>query len=464
MIQYQSQRTVRKNRVFPLLVICLLFAATNLGLVNRFLGIRASDGGNILGVRDILVGLILFVGLLRMLHVNKNTVLTNKLSKITLFIVFLTPIATAVGLFFDGSPLLVVRDMVMMFGWLLALVIASNLRDRDSITSSINAVIIIGVLVAIGVFIETWTFGRVLVVTPLTEIGYSGRSTPSGFPVMMVSSSLLFVYYLLDQSTSRGKNLLRLFGWMIILVASLLTQSRTLLVAIVVSTLILLVLSALFSVQKINWKKTVPLFIFFPVGFLMASTLGNRFIRSDFSDYFSSRYEVLTGVETLVDYSNKDTRRAEIELGMKRFIETPIVGVGLGSKYRAATLSVYNKADPAITIHNAFAFFLFRYGIAGLIAFLLLIFYVFQSLYFAFRSDSIFSLERIGLCIGLVNLFACAVFGNVFGTTYGVPQSMIILGLLIACEEFGAEEESRTKRGEMGIENNYRSKRIRKNW
>ena len=66
----------------------------------------------------------------------------------------------------------------------------------------------------------------------------------------------------------------------------------------------------------------------------------------------------------------------------------------------------------------------------------MLIYYVFRSLSRALKDkSSCISALGVGLSVGMVNLFTCAIFGNVFGTTYGVPQAMTALGCLAAYEQ-----------------------------
>lgn len=456
------------QRLFVFLVMCLLIASANLGLVNNVLAIKASHGGNLFGVRDVLIVVVLAVGTLRASS-RRGQTLVNPLSRLVLLIVLLTPLAMLIGLSNNGQLLSVSREGFMMMGWLLAAVLAANLRDKKTLSIVVNAMIGIGLLVAVGVFVEAGSFGQIRVVTPADVVSISRRSTPSGWPFMMISSSLAQVLFLMQSKSSTKNRLYWLLCWVVIMIASLLTQSRTFVVGIAVSTVVFLIFSLQARSYKIELARIVPFLAVIPIAMVITFTIGNLLIRPDFTDYFVTRYSVLEDLNSMIEYSERDTRRAEIEIGFERYKESPWFGVGLGTTYREAVFSTFDRADPATTIHNIFAFFLFRYGPLGLVVFLLLIYRVLQSLSTALRDTSSgISVLGVGLSVGIVNLFACAVFGNVFGTTYGIPQSMTALGCLIAYERIrdsqrdGDGEFYRTRRS--GSPAKFRSYTNRSSW
>jgi hypothetical protein len=425
--------------LFLVSVVFLLIASANLGLVNSHFGIKASDGGNLLGIRDVLMVAVLAIGLVQVSH-PRRAVVQNPLSLLTLLIVVLTPFAMIVGLFHEGPLLAVARDGFMMLGWLLVVVIAANLLNRQSLRVVCTAMLLIGLAVALGVFVEAASAGTIRVVTPRNDVATLGRSTPSGWPMMMLSSSLALVLILTEQKAPVRATAFRLVTWVVVVIASLLTQSRTLLVGIGVSTIAFLFLLLKNSPVRAKWIRLLLLLVGIPVAVSAALILGNQFIRPDFSEAFVSRYSVLRSLDSLVEYSGEDARRAEVAVGFERYVESPWVGVGLGSEYRDF-IPGYDELLPRQLIHNVLAFFLYRYGPVGLIAFLLLACRVFVSLDRALRDrKSGLGPLGAGLAVGIINLLVCAFFGNVFATTYGAPQAMAAVGGLVAYEHLRAAQ------------------------
>lgn len=420
--------------MFTYLVISLLVLSSNLGLVNNIISIQASDGGNLVGLRDVVILLVLLVGILRLPRQGR-TASGNRLAQISLVVVLLTPVAALVGLLFGGGPLSVARESVTMCGWLLAFVLGTNLRSRQSLQLVVKAMVIIGLLVAIGVFVEAVSIGEIRLVTPADEVASTGRSTPSGWPVMMLSASLALVYFFYDCKASGKSRWFYFTTWVLILVASFLTLSRTLIVGLAASSVMLLIFILFSNRHFVRWPRVLLVLALIPTTLSITFLFGERIIRTDFTDYFVARYSVFASMNAAIEYSQEDTRRAELELGLQRFLASPVHGVGLGSQYREAALGSYGKGDPATFIHNIFGFFLFRYGPLGLLLFLMLILGVLRSLHLALRDTSELAPMGVGLAVGMVNLLAGALFGNVFATSYGAPIAMAALGCLVAYEE-----------------------------
>lgn len=429
--------TIRTSEtLFVTLVILLLVASSNVGLVNVKIAIKARDGGNLLGIRDALLALVTFGGMAGVLKQSK-TALHNPLSKITFLVAGLTPIAALVGILYDGQVMTVARDSVTMMGWVMAYVVGTHLKTESALRRVYNAILWLGLLVALGVFIEAATLGHTRVVTPADVVTATGRSTPSGWPLMMMCAALVMTRLLLHRGavTSLKYAFIDLFYLLIILVASLLTQSRTLLIGLATGFAVFLLMAMITRKRSVRRTGLILVLALIPFVTGMTLLLGERLIRTDFTDVFITRYSVLGSVDSLLQYSEEDTRRAEIELGLNRYAKSPLLGLGLGSPYREEMRLFFGQEDPAILVHNVFAFFLFRYGPIGLLLFSLLCVRFVISLYRAFHDATDRALYGIGLATGLINLVACSFFGSVFSSTYGVPVAMICAGTLIAYEE-----------------------------
>ncbi len=267
---------------------------------------------------------------------------------------------------------------------------------------------------------------------------------------MMLSASIAMTRLLLNQAAFSKGDLRDLLFLVIIFVASLLTQSRTLLVGLAGGFIAFILIAMVTKKQRLRMTGLGLILAAIPIIVGATFLVGERLIRTDFTDQFMARYSVLESVNSLVEYSKEDTRRTEVELGFKRYVSSPLLGLGLGSPYREQiyiSFEDFQEEDSAILVHNVFAFFLFRYGPLGLFLFSLLCVRFIWSLFQAFHDTTNCSAYGIGLSIGLVNLVMCSFFGSVFSSTYGVPVTMICIGTLIAYEEGRARTEGISREG-----------------
>jgi O-antigen ligase len=431
-------RLLRAESNYLRLVICLLVASSNLFLVNNVAALRNSAGENLVGIRDVLMALVIIKGL----HWRDGRLAgpwSSPYAILCLCVAVLTPLAAVVGLFSGGQTIDVAREGVTMSGWCLPLAIAPNLKSERALTTLANTVVVLSVLISLAVFFEAFTGMSVRIVTPVPIEAASIRSTPSCWPLMMLGASILLVR--VGRKGGRGKELQALL-WSVVVVASLLTQSRTLLVGLCVSTAAYLLLS---PKRTIAGPWIVGLLAVVPITAPVVMAIGSTFIRYDFESYFTARYGVLSGVDSAVEYSEQDTRRLESDMAIPAFLNSPLVGVGLGAPYRDAIfvrgvpLSEQHE-DPSLLAHNIYVHFAVKYGLPGLLVYLIFNCVVFRSVYRAARIRLPIGGVGLGFSVGLVNLLACAWFGNVFGQTYMVQAAMIVLAGLIACERMGRTE------------------------
>jgi len=433
-----TRRQETSGGVYLYLVIALLVASSNLGLVNNVLAIKTGAGENLVGMRDILVGCLIVLGLRA--RGRFKTIENGALAGVIRIILWMTPLAALVGLISGGEPLSVAREFVMMLSWSLAIIVARRLQTPKQLRLVVNAFVVVALCLSIGVFVEAVTAMRLRVVTPTATDGV--RSTPSGWPIMMIGESLLFVHLLLETRTSAVTYALRGTAWLAIAVASLLTQSRTLVVGVLGSSLVFLLVGATKALGRIRFSRLAFICALSvgAVSFNMA--LGARFIRADFAKYYTTRYSVIGSLDSAVEYSNVDGRLEEAELAVPTILRSPILGVGLAAPNR----ELIDENDRGILVHNVYVHFATRYGIPGMLAFLTFEFLIFLALLRAVRDRSDLSPVGVGLAVALINVMFCAWFGNVFGTPYGTPPVMISVACLIAYERL-ANSRTRTVQG-----------------
>jgi hypothetical protein len=413
------------------LVVCLLAVSTNLGLVNRYVAIQNAQSEGILGLRDILMVPVILVGLC---EIDGKPVLHSALSKIVLAFLFLTPVAACTGYFFGARPYVLLGEFTTMATWSLALLMGQYLQDMRRLKAMCNIYIWLGILTSIGVFIEGASGGAIAIVTPNTEaLSSTVRSTPTGWPMMMMASSCLSVSILQRSNNTRLATLLQLGLFGVIVVASLLTQSRTLLVGIFASSAIYFAFCVGLVFSRIPWPHVIAVGGLGVMSLPLVCFFGQNWLRADFQELFCDRYVVLLSSEAAQGHLASEGRMLELEVIYSQcFWESPVFGFGLASPYMPID---ENYSSDYTLVHSAFGYFLLRYGPAGLLLWCLFIVAILRSVSHFVRSTG--PLRQLGqaFSVAMLNMVICSFFGNEFAVPYGVQQTMIALGALIACHQ-----------------------------
>ena len=408
-----------RNAMFILL---LLFSA-NLGLINRRLGIQNAAAQNLISGRDLLVLITILIGLAaygRVYH------WPNSFDKMIKFILFMTPLAVVWGSINGAGTVALAMGISVMVSWGIALSIGWFFQTHWQVQMMTVMIALVGILISLGVFVETLTSGSIAVVTPATEaLSKTIRSTPTGWPTMLVAFSILMVSLL--QTSNLFSMFFKLILLSIIATAALLTQSRTLVVAMVLSTTIFLTFVAIRSPRKINWLAIFATYAVATLTISVTLSLGENYHREGFSDYFIERYSVLHETKSASAQIEKDGRLAELNhILTKHVSESPILGKGLGTP-------VWSFSNSPTT-HNIFGFFLLRFGIIGGVFWAVFCFVSIRSVWRRVVDPPDVSVWGQGLSVGILNLVIAAFLSNAFGATYGVQQAMIVVGCLIAYE------------------------------
>jgi hypothetical protein len=411
---------------YTLLIVCVLITSANLGLINRVVSLKSTADENVLGLRDVFVALALVFGV----FVGRGkSVFRNGLVRVALGILLLVPIATAVGFANYAARMALAASAATMATWAFAPILGRYLQNPDRLLAVSRMIVIIGVLVAAGVFIEVLSGGQFALVTPATDsLARSMRSTPTGWPTMMLASSILAVLVLSDRGVPSRTQFQRIVWLGLILMASLLTQSRTLLAGISLALAVYLAVAAVRRPSLIRWGYLVVASAVSVAVFPLVFVLGASASRSDFSGRFVDRYSVFTSSDAAAVQMERDGRVQEAAVVFEdRFPESPLLGFGLASPYR--------EGKPWTIVHDIYAFFLLRFGLPGLLLWVIFVLLVLRSVFRSVRNETRLGLLEQALSVGMLNLVICATFGNIFGEPYCIQQAMIGLGCLIACQE-----------------------------
>ncbi len=423
-----------------LLILGLLIASSNIFLINNVLSLKSSGGGNLVGIRDLLMAMLLTLGFTSEPETAIWSRLLSRSPYLTLckVILFLTCIAGALGLYNGGSPLRVAQDFVTMFAWALPLAIAPVFCHPKHLWRLTQAVKYLGFLVSMGVFGEIYFGMRILFVTSHAVRTADVRPTPTCWPLMMLSATVVMVELFDSAPSSLKSKLVNLAIGSVTIVASFLTQSRTLFVGLGAGALFFFAATVFRGRRGIRVGWLLLSLGMLPLIWLSVVMAGETLVRTDFVSYITARYSVLGDADSAARYEQNDLRRRELEFALQQVSRSPVFGIGLGVPYRDkmyldVAVGTPNE-DAAVMVHNIYGHFIVKYGFLGLIVFLIFHLLVFRSLLRAVGDNSATGVSGTCFSVGLINLIACALFGNVFGMPYMVQVAMVWLGGLVAYE------------------------------
>ena len=417
---------IQRSEIYLFILVGLLVVSTNLGLVNRFVSIQSGSGENLIGLRDILVAMTVIYGLR---VVRRPFALTNGIHLVIAGVLLMTPFSAIIGIMNGADLITVLRESAVMASWAIPFFAARYLQHTGKYVVMGQVIIYVGLLTSIGVIIEGISGGRIALVTPAVSVlEMTKRSTPSGWPTMVMAANVLIVLLFRDHTVSSfALKLRRFIFFSIIVIASLLTQSRTLIISIIGPTAVFLTFSFFISPLRLRWNNIIVVIIFLSlVVFPIVLYFGNNWLKDDFSDYYKKRYSVLTSLDSAnEDIEDGNARVEELKVIFSdRVPESPLFGHGLST--------IYRSYDSATLVHSIFGFFALRYGLIGLLLWSVFIVIVLRTMARALLDHSITGIWGQAFSTAVFGIIVGATFGNVFATTYGVNQAMIGLSCLMA--------------------------------
>ena len=412
-------------------LVGLLVGCSNLGLLSQTLSIKAAGGGNLFSIRDVFLFAFLALGATSPLLPRRGPV-CPLLVYISIAALATIPLA-CVGYLHGSETRDMLSETLPAVGWLTAVISAALIRGRADIRFLANTYLIIGVLMAVGVFAEAM-FHVPLVTGSNTKqtltkdyVGIA-RSTPSCWPVMIIAACLLIA-----KSSDKGQAARRWkFVWPTLLFfvacACILTQSRTLLVGLVVGAG-----TALFALKR-SWLPHMVMYAaILGFGWIATMYVGERYAGSHFTDYMNLRYSTMFNDEQSGNYIQTEARPQET----KAFFTNPgpwlLVGSGLGEP-----LWRLNDAMPSYSVQSDVGFVQVgsRYGVLGLLMLGAMLWYGIVWLYRVRRAQVSEGWVPAGLASAFIALWVCGIFfANIWGTAYMSPPFMILLGALVAWAE-----------------------------
>jgi O-antigen ligase len=264
--------------------------------------------------------------------------------------------------------------------------------------------------------------------------GATPRSTPSCWPLMMIAFGSLLIGLSARPWKSPISFLTRAVALSVVTLASLMTQSRTLLVGIAVC-----LLGAIITAK--TWRTRVLLLsagFAIPLMLTVAAEIGGSLLGQGFEDYYLKRYSVLLGLDSVSEYAPTDGRTVEIQAGLDRWSEWLWLGEGVAANYRDPIYEREKRRDAKMA-HNVLLYFGTRFGLLGIALFLVFCGVVCSLLYRASHSPRRYNAVALCLGVDLVSLLVTAMFGNVFAMPYMSQVAMVAFGCLVAWAVWSAQ-------------------------
>lgn len=425
---------------FPSLVICMLAVSANLGMVNKYVAIKLSDGTNLLALREVLVLLVLVIGIMRGRRYLK-TAAQSWLIWPGIAIVALLPLGALAGFFNNGSILVeIARDTYSLSIWLIAWVIAANVRDMRTSVRLSKALVVIAGLVVIGAIIELRTGIKLVSSQPESFLFESiTRSTPDG-TILIITAIPIILICLIFSKKKILMNRWTLIGWLTLLAAfTFVSQIRTIYIAVAIWVTIFLVF-LLFSPRRRRAVRLSLFILFFGLVALGVFQIFSKTVGVDKAEQIIERYVAVIKPATFTAIDNAGNRLWETEQAFIAWRRSPVWGVGLGTPYRDALLFYPN--DPCLWAHNVLAHYAVKLGALGLGLFLLFCFAAFRSLYSSLKENSVLSILGIALASAVVIQIIAAFAMNVFGMIQQFPIAAVVVGLLAAQQRLLVEAKA----------------------
>ncbi|MFZ0745427.1 MAG: O-antigen ligase family protein [Terracidiphilus sp.] len=418
--------------LFNALMLGLLCASANLFLMNQRLGAQNGAGQNFVGPRDLFLGLLVILPLFAARGQHEMPALQGAIAKTCIAGIVLAITGFLRGYMLERNVFFLLNELAPFIGWLLPFSVVYYVRNEASLKRLWDMLCVIGVLESVG------AIGEIVFQIPLVTgsgIDYiegSGmdRSTPSGWPIMVLAGAGVLVNILMGKEASSRRKAASFVGLATIIFGSLLTESRTLLVGLWVAFGAVLILAKIGVPRRVT---IVLLLASSPLWLIVAGAAGNIFVGEGYSEHFLQRYSVVFGASEAEQYAPDDGRAKEVQAAMETWDQWIFFGTGLAGKYNLTddpTGDQYNTAGQLA--HNNLLFFATRFGILGIVLFMTLTVTILGASARALRAGMKLGGVGCGVGAGMFGLAACSMFADVWSFTYMTPIAMAGVGILLA--------------------------------
>lgn len=353
---------------FPEFAIVFLLASL-FGVLPESLMPKLALGGGELKPEDLGIPVLFFILLLK--DCNNLKIQISPLRHYIFplgFFVGVALLSALIAVLYKTSPVKdVFNELRPYFTWLFLLVFFMAINNENKLRRFKLLLLILALILAAGVMIQSFTglsvFGRGQEVRQLWSIGggVAGvmRSTTPG--MFLMTGVLIYIFAAYAKGQIKRPFLLCLFG-AILSGGVLVGFGRGMWLSIIVG----IVMLAFFS-RKAAYTKLIIVFgLVCSVGFG-----GLLIVKPDYVSAISDRF--LSVGEELERGSSFGRRKEENFYAIQKIQQSPLLGVGLGGRYKPESSETLTWPEQSRYIHNAYMKVAVKTGLPGLFAALLFI-------------------------------------------------------------------------------------------
>lgn len=421
---------LRQMRLTPGLVALtgLLIACSDLFLVSQRLSLQNGAGGNLLSIRDLFLVLVFACSFSHIASADKRYLLGNSLSMVSIVWALYSLCLALIGYAHGNATRDIVFELIVVWGGLVGVSVLAIIKSEADARFVGNVFTILGILIAIGVVAEVYL--RVPIVTgsstraTITASSKMVRPTPAGWVFLTSSTAFLLARILFDKQARGGKKWLMVVLVALELTAGMLTQTRSIQVAVVV------VFLSLCYLRRVRGLVLGAILVGLgAAAWIVALAVGNRVIDPQFAARMGARYSVFDNRDASQTYYKDELRPMQVRALFTGLGPWAVWGSGLGDD-----ISQVNLEMPAGASYTdvSLVYLATRFGLIGDIVFVVFVWFAFRSLS-RIRSDTgAVSWVRAGFAATLCGLIIISLSTDVWEATYSAIPTTIAYFVVLA--------------------------------
>jgi hypothetical protein len=332
------------------------------------------------------------------------------------------------------------RRMIRVVTYYMTFFVVTNLvRERRQLNFLLNGLFLLATLVA-AVMVVQYVLGRSVTILPGrvealntqgSEFGDVSRILPPGLSIVLVAFVTTFCVLLLEKFKPTAWLSLLQFG--LLGTAILFTFLRSYWGTMLISFSLLVFILRGHDRQKLfNWSMLL-IFSAVVMFFFISSTSGSKV--SGLVNASLDRFSTVFSIET---YRGQDSslnwREIENKYALRQIISHPLVGLGLGSRYRPYDSRLDQSGnDLRWFIHNGHYWILLDSGLLGYLAFMGL------SLAFLMRGfrywKNVVNYRLKGIVLGFTLIYLTVLIAAVLNSTFTMWYWTPVIGTIMGINE-----------------------------
>ncbi|MBS7007116.1 O-antigen ligase family protein [Anaerostipes sp.] len=319
---------------------------------------------------------------------------------------------------------------ILPFVWFIYIIVLTQSLTSVHLEKIIRVIGVLAVFYAARIIIYyfIYVFGN-----PYERVTFHLVKATSIMPMI---GSLILGYYFIQRRT---KNLRYFVGFLVCYITVLLTETKAMLIALVIGWIILEICIACYiRKQKTDKNKLIgKMFIiccslFICTGIMMlGSNLGKRWESMIAVKEVKEKNE--EGIEetekkVIVDQGSVSVRIIEIKTALQKFKESPVLGQGIGYRWIAKGI---DYGEPVIYMHNILAFVVMDFGIIGLIYVVLIMIFLINMFRKTFRNSVLIGMSRKNFILYFSIIIMAFSYANFFAVFRNI-EFVVICSVCIA--------------------------------